>query len=332
MTRFALILLSCFALSACFDGGSHTSSASSTASIAGDASATAQSSGQTVAGTITATVPVKVPFAIQGVPASKAVVGHTYTFSPKVTLDTSRLTFSIRGQPTWTQFDASTGVLKGTPTLRDVGTTAGITITATNGRQQATVGPFAVEVATPADTGAASPQISGTPASSVVAGAAYSFVPAVTATEGATLTFTIQNAPVWATFNAATGALTGTPTAANVGTYGNIVITVSDGTNSASLPAFSIAVTAMASGSATLSWTAPTVNVDGTAVSNLAGYKILYGNSASNLTQVIQVTSPAVLSYVVSNLAPGTWYFSVEAYTTAGVSSQLSAVGSATIL
>src|SRR5207244_6840741 len=86
--------------------------------------------------------------------------------------------------------------------------------------------------------------ISGNPATSVVAGQNYSFTPTTTDPSGKTLTFSISNKPSWANFNAGTGQLSGTPASANVGTYSNIMICVSDGTSSAALPAFAIAVTA----------------------------------------------------------------------------------------
>ncbi|MDP5192020.1 Ig-like domain-containing protein, partial [Rheinheimera baltica] len=51
------------------------------------------------------------------------------------------------------------------------------------------------------------------------------------------------NKPSWAAFNTTTGALTGTPVAADVGTTSGIVISVSDGTLSASLEPFNLEVT-----------------------------------------------------------------------------------------
>src|SRR2546421_195787 len=90
------------------------------------------------------------------------------------------------------------------------------------------------------------PTISGTPSSSVVAGQAYTFMPSTANPGGMTLSFSISNQPSWAAFSTATGQLSGTPAAANVGAYSNIVISVSDGTSSAVLPAFAIAVTAAA--------------------------------------------------------------------------------------
>jgi hypothetical protein len=56
----------------------------------------------------------------------------------------------------------------------------------------------------------------------------------------------VQNRPTWATFNTATGRLTGTPTASQLGTFSNVRITVSDGTATVSLAAFAITVTQVA--------------------------------------------------------------------------------------
>jgi hypothetical protein len=96
---------------------------------------------------------------------------------------------------------------------------------------------------------------------------------------------------------------------------------VSDGHTSVALPAFAVAVNAVSASGATLSWTPPTVNTDGTALTDLAGYRIYYGKSASLLTQMIQVNSAGLASYVVDDLDPGTYYFVVRAYTSAGAES-----------
>ena len=89
------------------------------------------------------------------------------------------------------------------------------------------------------------PVISGTPAISVEQDAAYSFTPTATDVDTAdVLTFSIINKPSWAGFNTATGALTGTPTNADAGSWGAIVISVSDGPATASLAAFEIEVIA----------------------------------------------------------------------------------------
>jgi hypothetical protein len=173
--------------------------------------------------------------------------------------------------------------------------------------------------------------ISGTPPTSVNVSSAYTFTPTVSNPSGGTLTFSIQNKPAWLTFNSANGQLSGTPGSANVGGYSNIGISVSDGTTSASLTAFAITVNQSSNGTATLDWTAVTQNDNGTTLTNLAGYNIHYGTSASNMSQTIRVSNPSLTAYVVSNLSSGAWYFAVAAYTSAGNEGVLSNVGSKTI-
>jgi hypothetical protein len=84
-------------------------------------------------------------------------------------------------------------------------------------------------------------------------------------------------------------------------------------------------------GTASVSWDAPTQDTNGTALTDLAGYTIYYGTSATTLAQTIQVPNPSATSYVVSNLSAGTYYFAVAAYTTTGAVSAQSAVHSKTI-
>jgi hypothetical protein len=90
------------------------------------------------------------------------------------------------------------------------------------------------------------PTISGTPGTSVVVGSVYSFTPTVSNPSRNALTFSVQGAPRWATFNTKSGQLTGAPISTDVGTTPNITISVSNGTTPAALPAFSIAVMAAA--------------------------------------------------------------------------------------
>jgi hypothetical protein len=178
--------------------------------------------------------------------------------------------------------------------------------------------------------------LQGTPAASVVAGTAYSFTPTVTPTTPA-VTFSIANPPTWANFDPSTGALTGTPTASDVGATANITITAANGTTSASLGPFTITVTAPPAtppptlGSATLSWTAPTQNTDGTPLTDLAGYKIYYGTTSGQLTQAIMLNATGSTTYVVTGLASGTYYFAVAALASDGTESAQSDVGSKTI-
>ena len=49
------------------------------------------------------------------------------------------------------------------------------------------------------------------------------------------------------------------------------------------------------------------------------------------ITKSVKITNASVSSYVVSDLAPATWYFSVKAYNTKNVESDFSAKVSKTI-
>lgn len=180
----------------------------------------------------------------------------------------------------------------------------------------------------PAAPSNTAPTISGQPGISILVGQAYSFQPAAKDANGDSLTFSAVNVPSWASFSSSTGRLTGTPSVADVGSYSGVTISVSDGAATTSLASFSVTVTASASGSATLSWEAPTVNNDGTALTDLAGYQILYGPDADNLQQVVVIQNSSVSMYVLENLTAGSWYFAVVAVNSAGVSSELSNIAS----
>ena len=177
----------------------------------------------------------------------------------------------------------------------------------------------------------AAPSISGTPPTIAVVGQTYVFVPQANDPNGDSLTFSIESLPGWASFDPATGELAGTPSAGQEGTYAGIVITVSDGQYSSSTSTFSIDVTQSALGAASLSWTPPTSNSDGSSLLNLAGYKIYYGLAADRLTNVISVNSPGVTRFVVQNLAPNTYYFVATAVNSDGIESDFSNIVTKTV-
>jgi hypothetical protein len=170
-----------------------------------------------------------------------------------------------------------------------------------------------------------SPKITGAPKTSTKANESYSFVPSASDADGDKLTFSIANKPAWLAFSTTTGALTGTPTEAQVGVYRNVTIQVGSGGEYDTLAAFDIEVVSVAvKKGVTLSWTPPTQNADGTALSNLAGYKIKYGQQTGVYTNEISIANPGIAAYMVEGLAPGTYYFVITAYNSKGVESTLS--------
>jgi len=280
--------------------------------------------------------------AISGAPATSVTAAHYFAFQPYIGNPGSGvLTFAIANKPSWAQFDTGTGRLYGTPLPQyNVGTFPNIVISASAGGQRASLAPFSLTVLPLPNT---PPTLSGSPAPSVVAGRAYSFEPKATDPNGLRIAFVIANAPSWASFNATTGLLSGTPAATAVGKYSNIVITVYDGYAKAVLPAFSIQVeaagtnpiatgaasgtTTTATGSATLSWTPPTQNSNGSVLTDLAGYHIYYGTTP-DLGQSVTLTNAGLTRYVLTGLAQTTWYFAMTAYDSVGRESDRTAVAS----
>ena len=265
---------------------------------------------------------------INGTPPASVTAGAAYSFTPSAAdPDNDTLGFTVANKPAWAAFDTATGRLSGTPTSQNVGTFSGIVITVSDGKTggNASLTAFTITVNAAANR---APTISGTPTTTVTAGAAYNFQPTGADADGDALTYSITNKPSWATFNTSTGKLSGTATA---GTYSGIVISVTDTKDTASLQPFTITVTAPTNGSATLSWTPPTQNTDGTTINNLAGFRIQYGTSAGSLTQTIQVANPGLATYVVTDLSSGTWFFSVRSYNSGGAESASSNLVSKTI-
>jgi hypothetical protein len=268
---------------------------------------------------------------IGGNPAGSVTEGASYSFTPTASdPDGDALTFSISGKPAWASFNNGTGRLSGTPGASDVGVHVDIRISVSDGSASASLAPFSITVNAAADPNEA-PFISGTPPASVVAGQNYSFTPSASDPDGDTLTFSISGKPAWANFNTSTGRLSGTPTEADVGQYGNVRITVSDGQLSDSLPAFAVEVVSAGTRSVTVSWTPPTQREGGTQLNGIGGYKIHWGPAADQLGNVENVANGGISSYVLEGLTQGTWHIGVTAYDNDGLESAMSTVVQANV-
>jgi autotransporter-associated beta strand protein len=180
---------------------------------------------------------------ISGSPATTVVQGVAYSFVPTASdADGQTLIFSISNKPGWASFSSRTGALTGIPSVDDIGTVSDIVIRVSDGTASTSLASFSITVLPANQT----PVISGTPSASADVGKLYSFTPTATdADADTTLTFSISNKPGWASFSTSTGNLSGTPASTDVGTTSGIVISVSDGTATASLPAFSLSVKAL---------------------------------------------------------------------------------------
>jgi Fibronectin type III domain len=82
---------------------------------------------------------------------------------------------------------------------------------------------------------------------------------------------------------------------------------------------------------ATVSWEAPTTNTNGTALTDLVGYRIYYGSSPEHLSHTQKISTIGLQTYVIEDLGPGTWYFAVMAIAANGAESHLSNMAVKTI-
>lgn len=222
---------------------------------------------------------------ITGTPDTTIAEDVTYSFIPTGNDidegENGTLTYGITNKPSWASFNASTGALTGTPDDADIGITNGIVISVTDvNAASASLASFNLEVTSVNDT----PTLSGTPATTITENSTYSFTPIGNDEdngETATLTYSIANAPHWASFNTLTGELAGLPTTSDIGNYNGIVISVTDVNNAiSSLPSFNIQVTSKV--------TAPTIAT--TEVTSILGNSAVVGceiadNGGGSLTE-----------------------------------------------
>ncbi len=167
--------------------------------------------------------------------------------------------------------------------------------------------------------------MAATPATATVAkGTNQQFTATGTYSDSSTQNLT--GAVTWTSSNTATA------TVSNAAGSNGLATPVALGTTTIKAVSGSVSATTsmtVVDRSVTLAWDAATTNTDGTVLTDLAGYKLRYGTSSGNYSN--SVTVGAGTSYVLNNLAPGTYYFAVTAVNTAGVESGFSNEASKTI-
>ena len=151
------------------------------------------------------------------------------------------------------------------------------------------------------------------------------FKPEASDADGDSLWFTVQNAPAWMNIDPETGTLRGTPQPTDAGRTDGVIVSVTDGIASASLPPFSITVTGGSSDySVEVELIPPVERVNGSALTNLAGHRIFYGPSRDSLDRVVNVDNPGITVLRIDNLSSGPWFFSAVAYDSDGRESKRS--------
>jgi hypothetical protein len=169
-------------------------------------------------------------------------------------------------------------------------------------------------------------------------GAAFDYQPVARDPESDTVQFAANNLPPWASLDSRSGHISGTPGPTDEGVYELISITVADAMHKVVTAPFSITVNPalepapepeleaelepaveLGTGVASLQWEMPPSKVSGEPLDDLAGYRILYGRSSSDLDRSVLITDPAVTSYQFSTLTSGVWYFAVVAVNASGL-------------
>ena len=74
----------------------------------------------------------------------------------------------------------------------------------------------------------------------------------------------------------------------------------------------------------TLTWTRPTTNTDGTALTDLTGYSVFHGTASRLYFTPMQISDPEITSAVIEGLGSGRWYFSIKSINEAGMESDFS--------
>lgn len=171
------------------------------------------------------------------------------------------------------------------------------------------------------------PQISGSAPSTATVGQLWTYLPAISDPDDDRLSVSASNLPGWLTLDTETGRLSGTPQVGDIRTWTEIGLTVSDGSATATLPVFSLTVVDQHAGlgSVTLSWLPPTQNVDGSPIDSLSGYRLLYGQSPRDYTELVVIDNPGITTYMIEGLTTGDWYFAIQTVDGEGLVSQPSA-------
>ena len=72
-------------------------------------------------------------------------------------------------------------------------------------------------------------------------------------------------------------------------------------------------------------------NTDGTALTDISGYRVYYGTSPTNLSQSERPMGVDVTTHIINGLATGTYYIAVAVVNSSGIESVASNPASKTV-
>ncbi|MCF6236512.1 MAG: putative Ig domain-containing protein [Gammaproteobacteria bacterium] len=273
-------------------------------------------------------------YVLTNTPLADIKEGETYVYTPKFyPAILGEINFTIpKNQPDWISLDPDTGTISGTPSQANVGTYPNIEIQTTIGDKKLTTGAFSITV----EDVNFSPTItikegSGIPKTTdFYATRTYTFELDASDQEKTPLEFFIElpdlsPLPDWISFDKDERVVSVQPEVEHIGEKYEITISVSDGTNQTYLQPFTFSVIPGIE-TATISWTAPTKNEDGTELEDLAGYYIYYGTKEGEYDKDKRVrldfTEPE--PHPIENLLLPEYFFVMTAFDVYGNESQYS--------
>ena len=175
--------------------------------------------------------------AVTSTPVGPATVGSPYRYAVTATdPDGDPVSFALTTAPAGMAIDAGTGVLTWTPGVGQIGDHA-VVIEVSDGRGGVTTQSFTLPVV----RANAAPAITSTPVGPARAGTPYRYAVTAIDPDGDPVSFALTTAPVGMSIDPASGVLSWTPTAGQIGDH-SVTIEVSDGrggvrTQSFTLPA-----------------------------------------------------------------------------------------------
>jgi len=179
---------------------------------------------------VTAGTPVNLPPTIV-LTSTTTTAGQELLLSPTLSdPEGDDLTLSLTNAPDWLSLDKNLLQLTGSPLAEHVGNYSDIQLTLSDG-SNSVEHLFNVEVIAATSSVNKAPTISLN-ATRASVDSYFELTPTISDPEGDNLTLTLSNQPDWLSLDESNTKLIGTPVTADIGSYSDISLTVSDGTTS----------------------------------------------------------------------------------------------------
>ncbi len=203
------------------------------------------------------------PPTIDSTPVTSVTEGAAYSYDVDASdADGDTLSYSLTAAPSGMTIDSATGLIDWIPSAAQIGSHV-VVVQVSDGNGGLTNQSFSVTVNPIPNT---APSIDSTPVTTATEGSAYSYDVNASDTDGDTLTYSLTTAPAGMSIDSASGLISWTPTAAQVGSQ-SVSVQVDDGNGGSASQSFSIAVDAIPNTPPSIDSTPVTTVTEGSAYS-----------------------------------------------------------------